>query len=70
VPDADSLIHFGPSCLSPCSGRFPVLYVFTKPYVDVEKIERLFKKSFAIEDKIVILFDVIYEEVSGENLEL
>jgi diphthamide biosynthesis enzyme Dph1/Dph2-like protein len=67
VPDADSLIHFGPSCLSPSSGRNPVLYVFTKPKVDLDRIEGLFRESFVPVEKVVVLYDVIYEETSGKG---
>lgn len=65
VPDADSIIHFGSSCLSATSGRFPVLYIFTKPPLDLPTLEKVFRENFKMDENVLILYDVIYEYASG-----
>lgn len=66
VPDAEAIIHFGQSCLSPCSNRFNVLYVFTKPVVNLNMVEELFKEAFVQSDAVAIVYDVIYQDVAGK----
>ncbi len=66
VPDADSIIHFGPSCLSPISGRFPVLYIFTRPPLKLEKLVKIFRDNFSPDEKVLVLYDVIYENAVGK----
>lgn len=65
VPNADCLIHFGPSCLSSTSGRMPVLYIFTKPPVNLDKLVNIFRENFKPEESIIILYDVIYQFAVG-----
>lgn len=67
VPDAEGIIHFGQSCLTPCSNRFKVLYIFTKPHVDLDKMTKLFSETFESDNQIVIVYDVIYQCVAGRN---
>ncbi|CAL8103254.1 unnamed protein product [Orchesella dallaii] len=61
VPNSDSIIHFGPSCLTTTSGRIPVLYVFTRPPVNQQNLEKVFVDNVAVDEKVLILYDVIYE---------
>ena len=60
----DSVIHFGLSCLS-ATQRIPVLFVFTKPRVDIGEGVRIFRETFQSETAVVILFDVIYESAAS-----
>ncbi|XP_074642007.1 2-(3-amino-3-carboxypropyl)histidine synthase subunit 2-like [Tubulanus polymorphus] len=57
---ADSIIHYGHSCLSPTS-RFPVLHVFGEAFIDVddcyEKLSEIFPDK---QSKVVVLYDVVY----------
>ncbi|KAJ2958183.1 hypothetical protein NQZ79_g6205 [Umbelopsis isabellina] len=62
--DADFIVHYGRSCLSPTS-RLPVLYVFGRQPIDVEKCVTEFDKL--IEDKatpIIVMYDVVYSHAS------
>ncbi|XP_033738046.1 LOW QUALITY PROTEIN: 2-(3-amino-3-carboxypropyl)histidine synthase subunit 2-like [Pecten maximus] len=58
--NADSLIHFGRTCLSPTQ-RLPVLYVFGQVKVDVADCEGKFKELFPDTTiPIVLLYDTVY----------
>lgn len=70
VPNADALIHYGSSCLSQCSDRIPVLYIFTRPPISKDKVENTFRANYNCSDPVVILFDVIYEHLAGKFLSL
>lgn len=66
--DADVVVHYGRSCLSPTS-RLPVIYVFTQHTLDVDAVVLSFTKEFGspeIEDsnarKVVIMADVTYQD--------
>ncbi|ODM98356.1 Diphthamide biosynthesis protein 2 [Orchesella cincta] len=61
VPNSDSIIHFGPSCLTVTSGRIPILYIFTRPPVNQKKLKSVFIENISPEEKVVILYDVIYQ---------
>jgi diphthamide biosynthesis protein 2 len=63
--DGDAIIHFGPSCLSATS-RTPVLYIFTRPRVQVKDIVEVYRTNFSADEKVVVVYDVIYEEVAQE----
>ncbi|CAG8504935.1 14499_t:CDS:10 [Ambispora leptoticha] len=59
--DADCIIHYGRSCLSPTS-RLPVLYVFGKRPIDEAHCLDVFQEFFE-ENKnlpIIVSFDVVY----------
>jgi diphthamide biosynthesis protein 2 len=59
--DAQVVVHYGRSCLSPTS-RLPVIYVFTKHDLDYQAIQDAFITEF--EDKaarIVLMADVTYQ---------
>ncbi|XP_072306664.1 2-(3-amino-3-carboxypropyl)histidine synthase subunit 2 [Eucyclogobius newberryi] len=57
---ADSIVHYGSSCLSP-SKRLPLMYVFEKRAIDVEKCAAAFKELYPdSQSHILLLFDVNY----------
>jgi diphthamide biosynthesis protein 2 len=56
--DADVVIHYGRSCLSP-TARLPVIYVFTARPLDVDKIVDTFQKTYLDKDsEIIVMADV------------
>ncbi|CAK7263784.1 Diphthamide biosynthesis protein 2 [Sporothrix epigloea] len=68
--DADVVVHYGRSCLSPTS-RLPVIYVFTQHELDVEDVVRSFVKGLGApvsdnatesSQKLLIMADVTYQE--------
>ncbi|XP_069128208.1 2-(3-amino-3-carboxypropyl)histidine synthase subunit 2-like [Argopecten irradians] len=60
--NADSLIHFGRTCLSPTQ-RLPVLYVFGRARVDVEDCGGKFRELFPdTSSLIVMVYDTIYSQ--------
>ena len=52
--DADVVVHYGRSCLSPTS-RLPVIYCFTKPSLDVDSVIESFETLYKDREKKVIL---------------
>ncbi|XP_006819822.1 2-(3-amino-3-carboxypropyl)histidine synthase subunit 2-like [Saccoglossus kowalevskii] len=61
--NADCIIHFGRSCLSP-TRRLPVLYVFGRQEVDIDHCSSVFNKL--IEDTsthLVVMYDVVYSHI-------
>ncbi|KAK8122820.1 diphthamide biosynthesis protein 2 [Apiospora sp. TS-2023a] len=60
--DAEGVVHYGRSCLSPTS-RLPVIYVFTKQKLDFDAIVESFEKEFPEKDsKVVIMADVMFQQ--------
>jgi len=60
--NADVVIHYGRSCLSP-TARLPVIYVFTKPPLDTEPMYQTFCKTYPRRDeKVVLMADIPYQE--------
>ncbi|KAK8064612.1 hypothetical protein PG994_007250 [Apiospora phragmitis] len=60
--DAEGVIHYGRSCLSPTS-RLPVIYVFTQQKLDYDAIVESFGKEFPEKDiKVVIMADVMFQQ--------
>lgn len=58
--DADVVIHYGRSCLSPTS-RLPVIYVFTTRSLDGEKVLQTFKQTYPDRVKrIMLMADIPY----------
>ncbi|KAK3995225.1 Diphthamide biosynthesis protein 2 [Cladorrhinum sp. PSN332] len=59
--DAQVVVHYGRSCLSPTS-RLPVIYVFTEHQLDLESVRDGFTAEFPNKDsKIVLAADVTYQ---------
>ncbi|RHZ72159.1 hypothetical protein Glove_245g24 [Diversispora epigaea] len=61
--NAECIIHYGRSCLSP-TNRLPVLYIFGKQPIDLKNCLEIFDNFFGIDDNsqkiIIILYDVVY----------
>ena len=67
--DADVVVHYGRSCLSP-TARLPVIYVFPVERMDVELCVRGFRHCFAEQGgkarKVVVMADVGYQKYVQE----
>lgn len=58
--EADCIVHYGSSCLSP-SKRLPLMYVFEKRPIDVEKCAAAFRELYPdSQSHIILLYDVNY----------
>ncbi|CCC12962.1 hypothetical protein SMACR_06104 [Sordaria macrospora] len=59
--NADVVVHYGRSCLSPTS-RLPVIYVFTKHVLDRDAALADFEKEYPDKEaKVVLMADVTYQ---------
>ncbi|KAK1776630.1 Diphthamide biosynthesis protein 2 [Copromyces sp. CBS 386.78] len=59
--NADVVVHYGRSCLSPTS-RLPVIYVFTKHTLDRDAALADFEKEYPDKEaKVVLMADVTYQ---------
>lgn len=60
--DADVVVHYGRSCLSPTS-RLPVVYVFTKHTLDEKLALEAFESDFEDrQSKVILMADVTYQD--------
>ena len=67
--DADVVVHYGRSCLSPTS-RLPVIHVFTQQVLSLDAAEQAFKGHFPDPAlKIVLASDVMYTKGLGRLYE-
>lgn len=58
--DADVVVHYGRSCLSP-SARLPVIYVFTHKTLSIESVVRAFKSTYPDPtSKVIVAADVTF----------
>jgi diphthamide biosynthesis protein 2 len=58
--DADVVVHYGRSCLSPPS-RLPVVYVFTQRLLDVDLLVATFKETYPERSqKLILMADIPY----------
>ncbi|KAH7396675.1 putative diphthamide synthesis protein-domain-containing protein [Phaeosphaeria sp. MPI-PUGE-AT-0046c] len=58
--DADVVVHYGRSCLSPPS-RLPVIYVFTERPLDLEPVIATFKETYpTLDSKVILVADIPY----------
>ncbi|KAJ4359726.1 Diphthamide biosynthesis protein 2 [Didymosphaeria variabile] len=58
--DADVVVHYGRSCLSPPS-RLPVIYVFTERELDLEPVISTLKQTHPSKDKkLILMADIPY----------
>lgn len=56
--DADVVVHYGRSCLSPPS-RLPVVYVFTEQALDLDPVVSTFQETYPDKDqKIILMADI------------
>ncbi|KAJ5340654.1 hypothetical protein N7541_009778 [Penicillium brevicompactum] len=60
--DADAVVHYGRSCLSP-TARLPVIYVFTHKDLPLEPVVRAFKETHPeLTTKVIIAADVTFAD--------
>jgi diphthamide biosynthesis protein 2 len=60
--DAEVVVHYGRSCLSP-TARLPVIYVFTTRELDANLAIQAFKETYSDkEQKVVLMGDLPYHE--------
>ena len=58
--DADVVVHYGRSCLSP-TARLPVIYVFTRQDLPLELVVKAFVETYPdVKQKIILMADVTY----------
>ncbi|CAA9956523.1 diphthamide biosynthesis protein [Pyrenophora teres f. maculata] len=58
--DADVVVHYGRSCLSPPS-RLPVIYIFTERPLDLEAVMATFRETYTDKEaKIILMADIPY----------
>ncbi|KAH8747020.1 putative diphthamide synthesis protein-domain-containing protein [Hyaloscypha finlandica] len=58
--EADVVVHYGRSCLSP-TARLPVIYVFTSHPLDISDAVQAFESTFSSkEEKVVLMADITY----------
>lgn len=64
--EADVVVHYGRSCLSPTS-RLPVIYVFTKHQLNIDDAIASFEADFTDKKaKVVLMADVAYQDHVSE----
>lgn len=57
---ADCIVHYGSACLSP-SKRLPLLYIFERRPLDLEKCTSAFRELYPdAQSQIILLYDVNY----------
>jgi diphthamide biosynthesis protein 2 len=60
--EADVVVHYGRSCLSP-TARLPVIYVFTSRPLPLEPVVTAFEETFPEkESKVVVTADITYSD--------
>ncbi|KAL4804827.1 hypothetical protein BDV18DRAFT_153159 [Aspergillus unguis] len=60
--DADVVVHYGRSCLSP-TARLPVIHVFTHKELPLEPLIKSFKETYPDRDiKVILAADVTYSD--------
>jgi diphthamide biosynthesis protein 2 len=63
--DADVVVHYGRSCLSP-TARLPVIYVFTRKPLPHDPLVKAFKETYEPSTKVILAADVAYSEHVAE----
>ena len=58
---ADSIIHFGPACLTPTL-RLPTLYIFTVRSLEIKRFQQALESQFSRDDHLAIVYDIPYDE--------
>ncbi|XP_051266486.1 2-(3-amino-3-carboxypropyl)histidine synthase subunit 2 [Dicentrarchus labrax] len=67
---ADCIVHYGSACLSP-SKRLPLMYVFERRPVDLEKCASAFRELYPdTQSHIILLYDVSYVHAMNDLLTL
>ena len=66
--DAEVVVHYGRSCLSP-TARLPVIYVFTTQPLDIKNVVEVFEDTYTrynkdegqvMEEKVILMADIVY----------
>lgn len=58
--DADVVVHYGRSCLSP-TARLPVIHVFTQKALDLDAAVSSFRSTYSSkEEKVILMADIPY----------
>jgi diphthamide biosynthesis protein 2 len=58
--DAEVVVHYGRSCLSP-TARLPVIYVFTSRPLALDPVVEVFQNTYpSKQEKIILMADIIY----------
>jgi diphthamide biosynthesis protein 2 len=52
--DAEVVVHYGRSCLSP-TARLPVIYVFTERPLDIQEVVGVFRETYTKKDESILL---------------
>lgn len=56
--DAEVVVHYGRSCLSP-TARLPVIYVFTSPPLSISSVVEVFQATYPEKDsRVIIMADI------------
>ncbi|KAL2808045.1 hypothetical protein BJX63DRAFT_424922 [Aspergillus granulosus] len=64
--DADVVVHYGRSCLSP-TARLPVIYVFTRKPLPLDPLVKAFKETYSDPStKVILAADVTYSDHVAE----
>jgi diphthamide biosynthesis protein 2 len=66
--DAEVVVHYGRSCLSP-TARLPVIYVFTSHPLPLSPVIEAFEGTYGAErkeERIVLMADIVYHSHIGE----
>lgn len=64
--EADCIVHYGSTCLSP-SKRLPLMYVFEKRPIDLEKCASAFRELYPdSQSHVILLYDVNYVHAVGD----
>ncbi|KAL3466501.1 putative diphthamide biosynthesis protein Dph2 [Aspergillus heterothallicus] len=64
--DADVVVHYGRSCLSP-TARLPVIYVFTRKPLPLDPLVKAFKETYPDPSaKVILAADVTYSDHVAE----
>ena len=65
---ADCIVHYGRACLSPTT-RLPLIYVFERRPLDLEKCAAAFRELYPdTQSHVVVLYDVNYSHAIGRPL--
>ncbi|ELR06008.1 Diphthamide biosynthesis protein 2 [Pseudogymnoascus destructans] len=67
--DADVVVHYGRSCLSP-TARLPVVYVFTTHKLPIDPVTEAFQQTYTEKDnKVILMADITYSDLIPTILE-
>ncbi|ODV71770.1 2-(3-amino-3-carboxypropyl)histidine synthase [Cyberlindnera jadinii NRRL Y-1542] len=56
---SDIVVHFGDACLNTIQ-KLQAVYVFGKPYLELDRVVEKFKETYSTEDKVILMADAPY----------